>query len=57
LQQDLLRRILIRDPHSVARRTLQLSRGVTGGLEIWRLGKAAADMELDIERSAGLTVR
>jgi hypothetical protein len=33
-----------------------LARGITGRLEVWRRGKASADMQLDIERGAGLAI-
>jgi hypothetical protein len=33
-----------------------LARGITGRLEVWRSGKASADMQLDIERGAGLAI-
>ena len=33
-----------------------LARGITGRLEVWRWGKASADMQLDIERGAGLAI-
>jgi hypothetical protein len=31
--------------------------GIIGRLEVWRRGKASADMQLDIERGAGLAIR
>jgi hypothetical protein len=34
-----------------------LARGITGRLEVWRRGKTSADMQLDIEKGAGLTIR
>jgi hypothetical protein len=34
-----------------------LARGITGRLEVWRGGKASADMQLDIELGAGLAIR
>jgi hypothetical protein len=33
-----------------------LARGITGRLEVWRRGKTTADMQLDIERGAGLAI-
>jgi hypothetical protein len=33
-----------------------LARGITGRLEVWRRGKTSADMQLDIERGAGLAI-
>jgi hypothetical protein len=33
-----------------------LARGITGRLEVWRRGKPSADMQLDIERGAGLAI-
>jgi hypothetical protein len=33
-----------------------LARGITGWLEVWRTGKTSADMQLDIERGAGLAI-
>jgi hypothetical protein len=33
-----------------------LARGITSRLEVWRPGKESADMQLDIEKGAGLTV-
>jgi hypothetical protein len=33
-----------------------LARGITGHLEVWRQGKTSADMQLDIERGAGLSI-
>jgi hypothetical protein len=33
-----------------------LARGITGRLEVWRQGKTSADMQLDIERGAGLAI-
>lgn len=33
-----------------------LARGITGKLQVWRAGTASADMCLDIERGAGLTI-
>jgi hypothetical protein len=33
-----------------------LVRGITGRLEVWRRAKTSADMQLDIEKGAGLTV-
>jgi hypothetical protein len=33
-----------------------LERGITGRLEVWRRGKTSADMQLDIERGAGLAI-
>jgi hypothetical protein len=33
-----------------------LARGITGRLEVWRRGKASADMQLDIERGACLAI-
>jgi hypothetical protein len=33
-----------------------LARGITGRLEVWRQGKISADMQLDIERGAGLAI-
>jgi hypothetical protein len=34
-----------------------LARGITGWLEVWRRGKASADMQLDIERGPGLAIK
>jgi hypothetical protein len=34
-----------------------LARGFTGRLEVWRPGQASADMQLDIERGAGLAIK
>jgi hypothetical protein len=34
-----------------------LARGITGRLEVWRRGKASADMQLDIERGAFFAIR
>jgi hypothetical protein len=34
-----------------------LARGITGRLEVWRRGKTSADMQLDIEKGAGLMIR
>jgi hypothetical protein len=33
-----------------------LARGIIGRLEVWRQGKTSADMQLDIERGAGLAI-
>jgi len=44
-----------RTPAFAACRAL-LARGITGRLEVWRPGKASADMQLDIETGAGLTI-
>jgi hypothetical protein len=33
-----------------------LARGITGPLEVWRRGRTRADMQLDIERGAGLAI-
>jgi hypothetical protein len=33
-----------------------LARGITGRLEVWRRGKTSADIQLDIERGAGLAI-
>ena len=33
-----------------------LARSITGRLEVWRPGKSSADMQLDIETGAGLTI-
>jgi len=33
-----------------------LARGITGRLEVWRRRKTSADMQLDIERGAGLAI-
>jgi hypothetical protein len=33
-----------------------LARGITGRLEVWRKGRASADMQLNIEKGAGLAV-
>ena len=33
-----------------------LARGITGRLEVWRRGKTSADMQLDIEKGAGLRI-
>src|SRR5215470_11358715 len=33
-----------------------LARGITGRLEVWRKGKTSADIQLDIERGAGLAI-
>jgi hypothetical protein len=33
-----------------------LARGITGRLEVWRRGNTSADMQLDIERGAGLAI-
>ena len=43
-----------RNPIFDACRTL-LARDMTGQLEVWRRGKASADMQLDIERGQGGT--
>ena len=34
-----------------------IARGITGRLEVWRLGKTSADLQLDIERGAGLAIK
>ena len=34
-----------------------LARGITGRFEVWRRGKESADMQLDIERGAGLAIK
>src|SRR6516225_3604793 len=34
-----------------------LARGITGRLKVWRPGKTSADMQLDIERGAGLAIK
>src|SRR6516162_4720328 len=34
-----------------------LARGITGRLEVWRQGRASADMQLNIEKGAGLAIR
>jgi hypothetical protein len=34
-----------------------LARGISGRLEVWRRGKTSADMQLDIERGAGLAIK
>jgi hypothetical protein len=44
-----------RNPVFAACRAL-LARGITGRLEVWRPGKTSADLQLDIERGAGLTI-
>jgi hypothetical protein len=44
-----------RNPIFDASRAL-LARGITGRLEVWRRGKISADMQLDIERGAGLAI-
>ena len=44
-----------RTPAFAACRAL-LARGITGRLEVWRPGKTCADMQLDIETGAGLTI-
>jgi hypothetical protein len=45
-----------RNPEFDACRAL-LARGITGRLEVWRPGRVSADMRLDIERGARLTIR
>jgi hypothetical protein len=44
-----------RSPELDACRAL-LARGISGKLQVWRPGKTAHDMQLDIERAAGWTV-
>jgi hypothetical protein len=34
-----------------------IARGITSRLEVWRPGKVSADMQLDIERGAGLAIK
>jgi hypothetical protein len=45
-----------RNPEFDACRAL-LALGITGRLEVWRPGKAHHDLQLDIAKGAGLTVR
>jgi len=45
-----------RNPEFDACRILQ-ARGITGTLQVWRVGKARPDMTLDIARASRLTIR
>ena len=45
-----------RTPIFAACRVL-LARGITGRLEVWRQGRASADLQLDIERGANLAIK